>query len=117
MLNIRPFIIGSLILATPAFASIIHVTNENQKPIKIKVTADEDSDAVIKMKVSENRDSTFRVDREHMNGKLSFSIKGDTNPFTAGGTCDNLKIDKDYRVTFTNDKMGTSCKSEIINLK
>jgi hypothetical protein len=104
-----------LLLSTNSvLGSTIHVTNHNKKPINIKIVATEDKNAVTKMEIPAQQESTFTVDTEHLNGKSVFSIKGDTNPFTMGGKCNDLNVENNYRVTFKNDKVGTSCVAEII---
>ena len=46
-----------------------------------------------------------------------FYTYGGMRRFTPGGKCDHLSVDKDYKVTFLNDKMGTSCIAEEIEKK
>lgn len=106
--------LGAAFLTAPASASMLNITNKNQKPIKVKIAADKDPNAMIKIKVSKENYSTIRVDREHLNGTSTFSITGDTNPFTIGGSCSGLNVERDYNITFTDDKVGTSCTSELV---
>ncbi|MBW8309757.1 MAG: hypothetical protein K0M45_09040 [Candidatus Paracaedibacteraceae bacterium] len=106
--------LGILVSTNYGLASTLHVTNHNKKPVKVKIVAKEDSKAVTKMEIPAEQQSTFTVDTEHLNGKSVYSIKGDTNPFTPGGKCNDLNIEKDYKVTFKDDKAGTSCVAELI---
>ena len=98
-----------LALSTVCHASKMSVVNENKKPITIKIEAEGDSSAVTKMEVSAEHKSSFEVSATQLNGKSYFSIKGDTSAFTPGGKCEHLDISKNYKVTFQDDKMGTSC--------
>ncbi|AIK96351.1 hypothetical protein [Candidatus Odyssella acanthamoebae] len=113
-LKLHYLILGILISTNSVLASTIHVTNHNKKPINIKIVAKEDKNAVTKMEIPAQQESTFTVDSEHLNGKSIYSIKGDTNPFTMGGKCEDLNVEKNYNVTFKNDKVGTSCVAELI---
>jgi hypothetical protein len=108
---------SSLILSSVSYAGKIDVVNENHKALDIKIEAEGDSKAVSKQQVSADHKSSFEVTSAQLNGKSYFSIKGDTSAFTPGGKCDHLSVDKDYKVTFLNDKMGTSCISEEIEKK
>ncbi len=107
-------VFGILISTNSGLASTIHVTNHNKKPIKIKIVAKEDKNAVTKMEVPAEQESTFTVDIQHLNGKSVYSITGDTNPFTPGGKCKDLNVENDYSVTFKNDTAGTSCVAKLI---
>lgn len=99
------------------YASTLNVTNENKKPIHIKIVAEGDSSAVTKLEISAERVSSFQVSSEQLNGKKYFSIKGDTSSFTPGGKCEHLNVEKNYAVTFQDDKMGTTCIAEEVTSK
>lgn len=104
----------AIFLATPVSASMLNIINENEKPIKVKIVADKDPSAIMRIRISRENKSTIKVDREHLNGTSVFSITGDTNPFTVSGSCSGLSVEHDYNIKFTNDKVGTSCISELI---
>jgi len=104
----------SLALSSVSYAGTVNVVNENNKTIDIKIEAEGDSNAVSKRQISADRESSFEVTTDQLNGKSYYSIKGDTSAFTPGGKCDHLSVDKNYNVTFLNDKMGTTCLSEEI---
>jgi len=108
----------SLSLLSVSYAGQIEVINKNKKPLKVKIEAEGD-----KMKetlsshiqeIPAKESFMFNVEPEHLGGKTSYSIKGDTNPFTPGDSCNKLDVKNDYRVTFTNDTIGTSCIAEKI---
>jgi hypothetical protein len=97
-----------------ACASTIKVVNENKKPLTVKIEAEGDSNAYSKQEISAEQNSTFKVEKSQLNGKSHFSIKGDTSVITPGGKCENLSVEKNYKVTFQDDKMGTTCIAEEI---
>lgn len=101
-----------LALSGACQASKMQVTNENKKPLKIKIEAEGDSNAVTKMEISADHKSSFDVTSTQLNGKSHFSIKGDTSAFTPGGKCEHLDVSKNYKITFQDDKMGTTCIAE-----
>lgn len=106
--------LGVLLLTSSSFASKINVVNENKKPIQIKIEAEGDTSAVSKREITADHKSTFEVNSGQLNGKSYFSIKGDTSAFTPGGKCDHLSVEKNYKLTFQDDKVGTSCVAEEI---
>lgn len=103
-----------LALTTVSQAGEIKVINENKKTLGIKIEAEGDSNAVSKQEISAEHQSSFRVTKTQLNGKSYFSIKGDTSAFTSGGRCEHLSVEKDYTVTFQDDKVGTTCIAEEI---
>ena len=100
-----------------ACASTINVVNENKKPLTVKIEAEGDSNAYSKQEISAENKSTFKVEKSQLNGKSHFSIKGDTSAFTSGGKCENLSVEKNYTVTFQDDKMGTTCIAEEVSTR
>lgn len=111
--------LASLSVADYAIAeSQVEVVNENKKELKVKIKAEGDNfneklEAYVK-KISGERESTFVVTSADLAGKSYYSIEGDTNPFTAGDKCKHLSVSKDYRVTFLNDTVGTTCVAQEI---
>jgi hypothetical protein len=108
----------SLSLVHSAMASRIEVVNENKKALKVKIKAEgsnvqEDLTTYVKEIPAENH-YIFLIEGPDLKGKSHYSIKGDTNPFTPGGRCDYLSVEKDYKVTFLNEAMGTTCVAEEI---
>ncbi|ARN85077.1 hypothetical protein [Candidatus Nucleicultrix amoebiphila] len=112
------FIFLALSLVSQATAGTVNVINENKKNLKIRIKAEGDV-------ISENLASyvqiipgeylySFKVDAGNLKGKTLYSIKGDTNPFTMGDTCEHLSVYEDYRVTFINDTAGTTCVADKI---
>jgi len=105
----------SLILMSPPLlkAERVQVINENKKPLSIKIQAEGDKLTEklpkYKIKIPEEEYYEFYVVKAALNGKNVFSIKGDTSSFTSGGKCDNLSVDKKYKIVFKNDTVGTSC--------
>jgi len=101
-----------------AMASRIEVVNENKKLLKIKVKAEgssvqEDLATYVKEIPAEHY-STFWVEGSDLKGKSYYSIQGDTSSFTPGDKCNRLSIEKNYKVTFLNDAVGTTCVAEEI---
>lgn len=106
--------IGFFALTGFTHAGEIQVVNENKKTLGIKIEAEGDSNAVSKQEISAEHRSSFHVTPVQLNGKSHFSIKGDTSAFTSGGKCEHLSVEKNYTVTFQNDKVGTTCIAEEI---
>lgn len=123
--------------------SKIEMINENEKSVKVRIkpegsvagrilwkTAGETiTGAIDKIIGSQNQENylednileipakgriTYSLDLSNIKGINSFSIKGDTSMFTPGSECDNLNVLQNYRITFTNDLIGTTCKAEEI---
>lgn len=121
-------------------ASKIEIINENEKPVKIrfkpegsvlgrilwKTVGETITGAVDEIIGSENQKNylednvleipakgriNYSLDLSNIKGVNSFSIKGDTSMFTPGSECENLNVLKNYKVTFTDDLIGTSCKA------
>ena len=108
--------VSSALLTLPALAGRVDVINENKKALKIRVEAEgnkvtEELASYTKEIPAENF-FTFLVDASDLKGKSHYSIKGDTTAFTPGDKCQHLSIDKNYKVTFLNDAVGTSCIAE-----
>lgn len=98
-----------------ALAGKVEVVNENEKELKVKIQA-EGAAASYTQHIPAGVHSSFTVEKEQLKGKSHYSIKGDTNPFTPGGRCKDLDVDKNYKITFKNDALGTTCLAdEIIN--
>jgi hypothetical protein len=99
-----------------ALASRIDVVNENEKPLKIKIQAEgssvQETLATYITEISAKHQSTFSVEPSNLGGKSYYSIKGDTNPFTPGSKCENLSVEKNYKVTFLDKAVGTTCVAE-----
>lgn len=121
-------------------ASKIEIINENEKPVKVrfkpegsvlgrilwKTVGETITGAVDEIIGSENQKNylednvleipakgrvNYSLDLSNIKGINSFSIKGDTSMFIPGSECENLNVLKNYRVTFTDDLIGTSCKA------
>jgi hypothetical protein len=97
-------------------ASRIEVVNENKKSLKVKIKAEgssiqEDLATYVKEIPAEHY-STFSVEEPDLKGKSYYSIQGDTSPFTPGDKCARLSVEKNYKVTFLNDAIGTSCVAQ-----
>jgi hypothetical protein len=90
----------------------LQIVNENKKEIKVKIEPEGDSSAAFEQRIPADYNSSLNLDRSQFRGKSYFSIKGDTSAFTPGGKCEHLSVEKDYKVTFQDDKVGTSCVAE-----
>jgi hypothetical protein len=117
--SIISFASSFVFLLHPAEASRIEVVNENKKPIKIKIEA-EGNNINKKMttytqEIPSEYYYSFRIATSDLNGNSYYSIKGDTSAFTPGGKCNHLSVEKNYKVTFLNDSVGTSCIAEEID--
>ena len=120
-------------------ASKIEIINENEKPVKVRfkpegsvlgrilwrTVGETITGAVDEIIGSENQKNylednvleipakgriTYSLDLSNIKGINSFSIKGDTSMFTPGSECENLNVLQNYRITFTDDLIGTICK-------
>lgn len=100
------------VFAPLAYAGHLQVTNENKKVLDIKIEAEGDRKAVLKKQIPADHQSSFEVTQGQLKGSSYYSIKGDLHTFTPGGKCDHLSVEKDYKVTFTDDTRGTTCVAE-----
>ena len=92
-----------------ASAGTVHVVNENKKELKIKIEAEGDSNATAERTITAEHTSEFEIAAADLNGKMYYSVKGGVNAFTPSSTCDHLHVDKNYQLTFQDDKVGTTC--------
>ncbi len=92
-----------------ASAGEVHVKNENKKELEIKIEAEGDSNAHAARTISAEQESKFEITAAELNGKMYYSVKGGVNAFTPSSTCDHLHVDKNYQLTFQDDKVGTTC--------
>lgn len=94
-------------------ADRVQVINENKKALGVKIQAEGDTLnenlAEFNLIIPAEYYYEFFVTKSDLKGKNLYSIKGDTSPFTAGGSCKSLSVDKKYKVVFKNDTVGTSC--------
>jgi len=109
------FFIVTLSTALPLTlkADRVQVINENKKALGVKIQAEGDTLnenlAEFNLIIPAEYYYEFFVTKSDLKGKNLYSIKGDTSPLTAGGSCKNLSVDKKYKVVFKNDTVGTSC--------
>ena len=108
----------TVVSTIPVIAGRVDVVNENKKVLKVRIEAEGDKlketlANYIKEIPSEYYFS-FLVDVIDLKGKSHYSIKGDTSPFALGDKCEHLSVDKNYKVTFLNDAVGTTCIAEEI---
>ncbi|MBW8308315.1 MAG: hypothetical protein K0M45_01520 [Candidatus Paracaedibacteraceae bacterium] len=59
-------------------------------------------------------DFEFNVPTEESGDFTYYSLTGETNPLTPIGICYNLERGKCYKITFTNNILGTDCISREI---
>ncbi|MCE3231512.1 MAG: hypothetical protein K0R52_1440 [Alphaproteobacteria bacterium] len=97
---------------TATHAVQLQIVNENKKEIKIKIEPEGDTATAFTQTIPADYNSTLTLDVKQFSGKSYFSIKGDTSAFTPGGKCEHLSVDKDYKVTFQNNDIGTTCVAE-----
>ncbi len=111
--------ISFLAFAYPSLASKIEIVNENKKALTVKVKGEgDDTREKLTMHVKEipaDLSSTLTINKSDINNKTFYSIKGETGPFSPSGRCEYLNVDKNYKVTFLNDAIGTTCIAEPVN--
>ncbi len=94
-------------------AERLQIVNENKKELKVKVRANGDplTERLAEKRVDIPAEHYYElyVSSSDLKGKSLYSIEGDTNPFTPGGSCQNMSVNKKYKVIFKNDTVGTSC--------
>lgn len=119
-MNKHIWINGLLITACafPAIAGRVDVVNENKKVLKIKIEAEGDkiNEPLVSYikEIPSDYHFYFLVDESDLKGKSHYSIKGATSAFAPGDKCQHLSVDKDYKVTFLNETIGTTCVAEEI---
>src|SRR5688500_15080682 len=103
----------------PTLAGRVDVVNENTKNLKIKIEAEGDklaeSLASYVKEIPSEHYFSFLVDEADLKGKSHYSIKGVTNAFVPGDKCQHLSVNKNYKVTFLNETIGTTCVAEEIS--
>lgn len=108
-----------LLASNSCFAGHIEVVNENRKALEVKIQSEGDSLeenlATYNVNIPAEHFYKFSVLAKDLKSKSHFSIKGSTNPFTKGDKCEHLSVEKNYKVTFLNDTLGTSCIAEKTN--
>ena len=62
----------------------------------------------------QSMDSEFIIPAEELGKSQSYSLTGETNLLTPTGTCYDLHPGKCYKITFTNNILGTDCISSEI---
>ncbi len=106
-------LIGSVLSPFVVKADRLQIVNENKKELTVKVRAEGDplteNLAERRINIPAEHYYEFYVSSSDLGGKSLYSIEGDTNPFTPGGSCQNMRVNKKYKVIFKNDTVGTSC--------
>jgi hypothetical protein len=112
------FFTSFISLVHSAAAGRIEVVNENKKPLKIKIRAEgnnfEKNMTTYIQEIPGEYYFSFWVVASELKGKSHYSIKGYANAFTPGGKCDHLSVEKNYKITFLNDALETTCIAEEI---
>jgi hypothetical protein len=110
--------LAAVVAAIPLTAGELRVVNENKKELNIKLIpegAATESVHSSHYKIKPESYISLKVEPKHISSKEYFSIQGDTNWAGIGNdTCERLSIHKDYRVTFQNNTIGTTCIAEEI---
>jgi hypothetical protein len=111
-------VVSVLFVVPSAFAGKLDVVNENKKALTVRIKADGgnmgENLATYVKEIPAEYYFTFIVDNSDLKGKSHYSIKGDTSAFTSGDKCQHLSVEKNYRVTFLNNTVGTTCVAEEI---
>jgi hypothetical protein len=98
-------------LPNTSIAGKIFVNNENQKEIRIRIIPEgaDHTKEYVKGIPGKQQDWEFEITKEMNDGKDYYSIQGATSYFSPKGTCGQMSTARNYRVTFQNDKFGTTC--------
>ena len=109
-------VLGVFAVSPCAFASKIHITNENAKDLVVYIQAEGSSaenlhwmELIIPAKESKD----IVVTDKDMGGKATFYVQGKTNPLTHKGISANMDVKKNYTLTFRNLNIGTECVCEL----
>jgi hypothetical protein len=102
----------------PLTAGELRVVNENDKELKMKLVPEGAAIESVHKSTYTIKPKSYivlKVQPEHIDNKAYFSIKGDTNWAGVGNdTCEHISVHKNYRVTFQNNTIGTTCLAEEI---
>ena len=112
-------------ISSIAAAGTLHVVNDKTKDITVNIKPEGASlgftlkQTIPAAKVDNQGNSAestrfiFPIERGAIENKSVYSVTGSVGTIGfLSGTCENLSVDKDYTITFTDDKVGTSCKAE-----
>ncbi|MCA0370303.1 MAG: hypothetical protein LCH26_04270 [Proteobacteria bacterium] len=106
-------------LSMPSQAGTLKVVNENDTSLTVRlfVEGDPAQQALTERccKMRGKGSCHLKTNPGEVLGATHYAIEGETNPFTSTGSCRNLRVDKDYQVTFTDDAIGTSCIARRLN--
>lgn len=106
-------LVGSVLSPLIVKADRLQIVNENKKELTVKLRAEgaalTENLAERRLNIPAEHYYEFYVSPSELGGKSLYSIEGDTNPFTPGGSCSNMSVHKKYEVVFKNDTVGTSC--------
>ncbi len=107
------------ILVHPLTAGELRVVNENKKELQIKLIPEGAATETVhkaNYRIKPESYIVLKVAQKNIDNKSYFSIKGDTNWAGVGNdTCEHLSVHKNYRVTFQNNTIGTTCIAEEIS--
>ena len=117
----KKILIGNLFIAfcmlgSTAFASKLHINNQNTKDIIISIQSEGADNETVHWKeltIPAQKEKDVLVSEEEMGGKKTFCVKGKVNPITPKGTCSNMDITKNYNLTFKDSTLGTECVCEL----
>lgn len=100
------------------YISELRIVNETKKPLHVEIVPEGSTTEDLNKLKYDFRPHTYQVvniSSNNINKKNYFKIKGDTNWAALGrGSCDNLSIHKNYRITFQERAIGTACYAEEI---
>jgi hypothetical protein len=97
-----------------AFTGRLLIINENKVPVWFRLipqTGHHLTKPKMK-KISQRTVKEIIVTADMIENKAIYSIEGEKR--FGGDTCLNLRIDKDYQITFHKDKIGMTCFAEEI---
>lgn len=100
-----------------AYSGKINIVNENKKTVHFRLIPEDEKNFSFrkkygKLSVKGHSTRQFIVEPHDIKNQPVYSIEGERK--FGGDTCINMAIDKDYRVTFKKDKVGTTFIAEEI---
>ncbi|MBA4118884.1 MAG: hypothetical protein C0514_08340 [Candidatus Puniceispirillum sp.] len=117
--NILMAVVCCFGIVSSSHAGTIKVVNENTKDLTVRLFVEgSPSQQAMTERCCQMRGKGschLKTTPGQVLGATHYAIEGETNPFTSTGSCRNLRVDKDYQVTFTDDAIGTSCIARRLN--
>ena len=114
----KPFvwsILTTVVLSASAYAnSTLHIHNKNDTSISLRLLTKKPGGFNLSREIPAKTDIKITLDTAAFKGEDTYDIQGETHLFI-GDKCKNLHLNQDYDITFTNDRIGTTCHAERLN--